>query len=92
MQDIKFMHQGGVVVQNNKIINQSSINKAAVGFEENFVKLLLDSSVKTMPGDGLFGDNKQRETMIDMQNQLLAKHLASSKSFGFADLIINQSK
>ena len=92
MKDITFIHHGGVSVQNVKLNDQSSISKAAVGFEENFVKLLLDSSAKTMPGDGLFGDNKQRETMIDMQNQLLAKHLASSKSFGFADLIISQSK
>lgn len=90
MADIKFIGGQGVAVQNISQNKQNKLEQAAVGFEESFVKLLLDTSKKSSVGDGLFGDNKQREAMIDMQNQLMAKHLAASKSFGFADLISNQ--
>jgi flagellar protein FlgJ len=81
--------------------NQSSLVKplnvvnkteeAAIKFEQFFIKSMLDNAKRTLPGDGLIGQNEQRDMMMDMQNQAIAEHLATSKSFGIADLLIQQA-
>jgi Rod binding domain-containing protein len=77
-------------------VHISSFNKdteqAAINFEQYFIKKLLDNAKRTLPGDQILGQNEQRDLMIDMQNQAISKELASSKSFGIADLLIQQAK
>jgi len=65
--------------------------KAAIKFEQYFIKSMLDNAKRTLPGDGLIGQNDQRNLMLDMQNQAIAEQLATSKSFGIADLLIQQA-
>tara|TARA_B100002049_G_scaffold229110_1_gene204372 strand:+ start:117584 stop:117862 length:279 start_codon:yes stop_codon:yes gene_type:complete len=72
--------------------SSQKMEQAAVKFEQFFIKNMLDNAQNSMPGDGLLGDNEQRRLMQGLHNQAISEQLATSKSFGIADLLIQQAK
>ena len=78
-------------IQNTAPVKQN-MEQAAVKFEQYFINKMLENSQSAMPGDGILGDNEQRRIMQGLQNQAISEQLAASKSFGIADLLIQQAK
>lgn len=72
--------------------NQQNVEKAAVQFEQYFIKKMLDNAQNSMPGDHMLGNNEQRKIMVGLKNQAISEELAASKKFGIADLLIQQTK
>lgn len=73
-------------------LSSKKMEQAAIKFEQFFIKSMLDNAQQSMPGDGMLGDNEQRRLMQGLQNQAISEQLATSKSFGIADLLIQQAK
>lgn len=68
------------------------VESAAIKFEAFFIKNMLDSSRIDLPGDDFLDKSNDREVYEDMQNQMMSEHLATSKTYGIADLLIKQVK
>lgn len=69
------------------------LKDACAGFEAIFMKEMLQSMRKTLPGDALFKESNATNIYKSMQDQNLAETLSKSqKSLGLRDFLYQQLK
>lgn len=70
-----------------------ALKDACAGFEAIFLKEMIQSMRKTLPGDALFKESNATNIYKSMQDQNLAENLSKSReSLGIRDFLYRQLK
>ena len=70
---------------------EAKLEKACRDFEAIMIKQLLTSMRKSIPRDGLFGnDSFARETFQEMSDDQLARQMAQGRGMGIAEAMYEQ--
>ena len=75
------------------LAKERELKEVCEGFEAIFLKTMVFSMRKTLPGNALFDESNSMNIYQSMQDQYLAEHLSKGKkSIGIKDFLYDQLK